>query len=67
MFRMFFLFILMMLVYQWRYKFLNALLAVGFIRKLAVRTSMAIPQVRGNLLPALFGGEQFQTEKSNAK
>lgn len=41
-------------LYKYRYRLLNGILAVGFLRKIAVRLSMNIPQIRTKILPSLF-------------
>jgi hypothetical protein len=41
-------------VYKWRYKIMNAMLAVSFLRKLAVSISMNLPSIRKNILPSIF-------------
>lgn len=42
------------LLYKWRYKVMNTLLAVGIIRKLMVSSAMKLPFIRKNILPELF-------------
>lgn len=42
------------LLYKWRYKVMNTLLAVGIIRKLMVSSAMKLPFIRKNFLPELF-------------
>ncbi len=42
------------LLYKWRYKVMNTLLAVGIIRKLTVSATMKLPSIRKNILPELF-------------
>ncbi|MFC4022789.1 hypothetical protein ACFOUV_03050 [Oceanobacillus longus] len=42
------------LIYKWRYKVMNTLLAVGIIRKIMVSVSMNLPYVRNHILPELF-------------
>ncbi|MFD1850272.1 hypothetical protein [Oceanobacillus bengalensis] len=44
-------------LYKWRYRVMNALLAIGIIRKLAVKISMNLPGLRAKLLPSLFRNE----------
>ncbi|MEN2464983.1 hypothetical protein [Ornithinibacillus sp. FSL M8-0202] len=41
-------------VYKWRYKIMNAMLAVSFLRKIAVSISMNLPSIRKNILPSFF-------------
>ncbi|MBS3679576.1 hypothetical protein KGF86_05060 [Ornithinibacillus massiliensis] len=41
-------------VYKWRYKIMNAMLAVSFLRKIAVSISMNLPSIRKNILPRFF-------------
>ncbi|RLL48074.1 hypothetical protein D8M04_02025 [Oceanobacillus piezotolerans] len=49
------IFTLISVLFKWRYRILNTILAVGFFRKVAVRFSMNIPQLRNQLIPGLFG------------
>lgn len=44
------------MIYKWRYKLMNAILAISFLRRFAVRISMKMPSVRNDLLPSLFKG-----------
>ncbi|RKQ37795.1 hypothetical protein [Oceanobacillus halophilus] len=41
-------------IYKWRYRILNAILAVPVLRRYAVRISMNMPQMRSKVLPSLF-------------
>ncbi|MEN2765982.1 hypothetical protein [Ornithinibacillus xuwenensis] len=41
-------------LYKWRYKLMNAVLAVSFLRRIAVSASMRMPSIRKNILPSLF-------------
>ncbi|SDN07937.1 hypothetical protein [Sediminibacillus halophilus] len=43
------------MVFQKRFKILNALLAVNTLRKLAVTVSMNIPYIRTKIMPAILG------------
>ncbi|MFA1820417.1 hypothetical protein ACDX78_09555 [Virgibacillus oceani] len=42
------------LLYKWRYRVLNILLAVSFLRRLTILLSMKIPGLRAKFLPGLF-------------
>ncbi|CDQ39656.1 MULTISPECIES: hypothetical protein [Virgibacillus] len=42
------------LLYKWRFRIMNTLLAIGFLRKLAVNLSMNIPSIRTNMIPGMF-------------
>ncbi|GGA68405.1 hypothetical protein GCM10008025_10480 [Ornithinibacillus halotolerans] len=42
------------ILYKWRYKMMNAMLAVSFLRKIAVSISMNMPSIRKNILPSIF-------------
>lgn len=42
------------LLYKWRYKLLNAILAVSFLRRIAVSFSMNLPSIRKKILPSIF-------------
>jgi uncharacterized membrane protein len=41
-------------LYKWRYKLMNAMLAVSFLRRMAVSISMNLPSIRKNILPSIF-------------
>ena len=41
-------------IYKWRYKLMNAMLAVDFLRRIAVSVSMNLPSIRKNILPSIF-------------
>ena len=41
-------------IYKWRYKLVNAMLAVSFLRRIAVSISMNLPSIRKNILPSIF-------------
>lgn len=43
-------------VYKWRYRILNMVLAIGFLRKFAVQLSMSSPSIR-----SLFKSKMSQT------
>ncbi|WP_042223451.1 hypothetical protein [Oceanobacillus manasiensis] len=43
------------IVYKWRYRIMNTLLAISFLRRLAVTLSMNMPTIRSKILPSLFG------------
>ncbi|MEC5422250.1 hypothetical protein QGM71_01950 [Virgibacillus sp. C22-A2] len=40
--------------YRWRYRIMNTLLAIRYIRKIAVSLSMNMPALRHRILPNLF-------------
>ena len=42
-------------IFQNRYKIINAILAVNVLRKIVVRLSMSMPYVRERILPSIFG------------
>lgn len=46
------------IVYKWRYRIVNTLLAISFLRRLAVTLSMNMPTIRSKILPGLFGKQQ---------
>ncbi|WP_047979914.1 hypothetical protein [Ornithinibacillus contaminans] len=39
---------------KWRYKVMNAILAVSFLRRMAVSISMNMPSIRKTILPSIF-------------
>ncbi|MBM7597962.1 hypothetical protein JOC34_000319 [Virgibacillus halotolerans] len=41
-------------LFKWRYRVVNTLLAISFLRKLAVIISMNMPAIRAKVLPGLF-------------
>ncbi|MRH43123.1 hypothetical protein GH741_10570 [Aquibacillus halophilus] len=41
--------------YKWRYKILNALLAIRVLRKLIVNVTMNMPYIREKILPSIIG------------
>jgi len=41
-------------LYRWRYQIVNMMMAVEFLREMAVRLSMNIPNLREKVLPGLF-------------
>ncbi|GIP61638.1 hypothetical protein [Virgibacillus pantothenticus] len=45
------------LVFRWRYRILNTLLAIGFLRKFAVQLSMSSPSIRRIFIPWMFQGK----------
>ncbi|WP_156290725.1 hypothetical protein [Oceanobacillus salinisoli] len=59
--RGFFQFVLLvavvLLLYRWRYRLLNFMMTIGILRKLAVRLSMNIPEMRSKILPSLFSND----------
>ncbi|MUK87122.1 hypothetical protein GMD78_01750 [Ornithinibacillus sp. L9] len=42
------------MLYRWRYRVMNTILAVSFLRKLVVTLSMNMPNIRNKILPNLF-------------
>ncbi|GAA0443327.1 hypothetical protein GCM10008983_20660 [Lentibacillus halophilus] len=42
------------LLFKWRYRIMNTLLAISFLRRAAVILSMNMPVIRQKLLPGLF-------------
>ncbi|WP_085991900.1 hypothetical protein [Oceanobacillus senegalensis] len=51
---------LSLFVYKKRYRLLNWMMSIGFLRKYAVRISMNIPSMRAKILPSLFDSEVEQ-------
>ncbi|WP_068671881.1 hypothetical protein [Oceanobacillus sp. Castelsardo] len=51
------LFFAIFYIYKNRYRFINFIMKVGFLRKYAVRISMNIPNLRYKLLPSIFDME----------
>lgn len=45
---------LISILYKWRYRIVNTLLAIGFLRRLAVAITMNMPTIRKQILPNLF-------------
>jgi hypothetical protein len=41
-------------LYKWRYRVFNIILAISFLRRLAISISMKMPGFREKLLPGLF-------------
>ncbi|KGP72967.1 hypothetical protein [Pontibacillus yanchengensis] len=44
---------------RYKYRLLNVLLAVDFIRKMAVSWSMQLPYIREKILPKILGRTSF--------
>ncbi|GAB3795517.1 hypothetical protein [Virgibacillus kimchii] len=42
------------LLYKWRYRVVNLLLAISFLRRMAISISMKMPGLREKVLPGLF-------------
>ncbi|WP_106497142.1 hypothetical protein [Lentibacillus sp. Marseille-P4043] len=42
------------IIYKWRYRLINTLLAISFLRRLTVAVSMNLPAIKNKLLPGLF-------------
>ncbi|RYG74699.1 hypothetical protein EU245_00485 [Lentibacillus lipolyticus] len=42
------------MIFKWRYRIMNTLLAISFLRRLVVMISMNMPAVRQKLLPGMF-------------
>ncbi|HLR74480.1 MAG TPA: hypothetical protein VK077_04360 [Virgibacillus sp.] len=42
------------LLYRWRYRIVNTLLAIGFLRRIAVAITMNMPTIRKQILPNIF-------------
>ncbi|WP_100010652.1 hypothetical protein [Lentibacillus sediminis] len=42
------------ILFKWRYRIMNTILAVSVLRRLAVTLSMNMPALKDKLLPALF-------------
>ncbi|GIO27530.1 hypothetical protein [Ornithinibacillus bavariensis] len=45
------------MIYKWRYKLMNAMLAVSFLRRIAVSLTMRMPSIRKDILPSMFKEE----------
>ncbi|NBJ68524.1 MULTISPECIES: hypothetical protein [Clostridia] len=45
------------LVFRWRYRILNTILAIGILRKFAVQLSMSSPSIRRKFIPWMFQGK----------
>ncbi|MCJ0930860.1 hypothetical protein MST22_06835 [Virgibacillus halodenitrificans] len=48
-------FTMVAVIYRWRYRILNTVLAISVLRKIAVNLSMNMPAIRSKILPNLFG------------
>lgn len=44
-------------IYKWRYKLMNTVLAVSFLRRIAVAVSMNMPAIRTKILPGFFNNK----------
>ncbi|PAV29062.1 hypothetical protein CIL05_13895 [Virgibacillus profundi] len=49
------------LIYKWRYRVMNTILAVSFLRRAAVALSMNMPTIRTKIFPGLFTGNGNQS------
>ncbi|MBP1971768.1 hypothetical protein J2Z83_003923 [Virgibacillus natechei] len=49
------------MLYKWRYRLMNAVLAISFLRRIAISLSMNMPAIRAKILPSLFNGESSHT------
>jgi hypothetical protein len=49
------------MIYKWRYKLMNAMLAISFLRRIAVSITMKMPAIRKNILPGIFKEETTQS------
>ncbi|SFD54232.1 hypothetical protein SAMN05216238_102136 [Lentibacillus persicus] len=45
---------LAVVIFKWRFRIMNTLLAVSFLRKAIVMLSMNMPAIREKLMPRLF-------------
>ncbi|MFD1363055.1 hypothetical protein [Lentibacillus salinarum] len=45
---------IIVMAFRWRYRIINTLLAISFLRKAAVTISMNMPMIREKIMPALF-------------
>ncbi|SDQ50109.1 hypothetical protein SAMN05216232_1837 [Virgibacillus subterraneus] len=41
-------------IFKWRYRIVNTLLAISFLRRIAVMITMNMPAIRNKILPNLF-------------
>jgi hypothetical protein len=48
------------MIYKWRYKLMNAMLAISFLRRIAVSITMKMPAIRKNILPSIFKEDTTQ-------
>ncbi|OZU89965.1 hypothetical protein CIL03_02185 [Virgibacillus indicus] len=44
-------------IYKWRYRIMNTVLAVSFLRRMAVAVSMKMPAIRAKILPGFFNNQ----------
>ncbi|WP_138415785.1 hypothetical protein [Aquibacillus sediminis] len=49
------LFVSLTIIFQYRYKIINAFLAVGILRKIMVAITMNMPYIRERILPSILG------------
>ncbi|MFD2751326.1 hypothetical protein ACFSUM_13010 [Virgibacillus siamensis] len=42
-------------IFKWRYRIVNTLLAISFLRKIAIMITMNMPEIRNKVVPNLFG------------
>ncbi|WP_188633625.1 hypothetical protein [Lentibacillus kapialis] len=42
------------MIFRWRYRIMNTILAISFLRRMAVMISMNMPVIREKIMPALF-------------
>ncbi|QKY69458.1 hypothetical protein [Lentibacillus sp. CBA3610] len=45
---------IVVVIFRWRFRIMNTLLAISFLRRAAVMISMNMPVIREKLMPALF-------------
>lgn len=42
-------------LFKWRYRIINTLLAISFLRKIAIMITMNMPEIRNKVVPNMFG------------
>lgn len=47
-------------LYKWRYKLMNTILAISFLRKITVAITMNMPAIRNKILPKIFSSSTHQ-------
>lgn len=51
---------IMVMIFRWRYRIMNTLLAISFLRRAAVMISMNMPVIREKIMPALFNRQPVE-------
>lgn len=42
-------------LFKWRYRIMNTLLAISFLRKIAIMVTMNMPEIKNKVVPNLVG------------